>query len=165
MICVDLDESVIKSDGVFVNGVVYWETMGGEMLAFDLSNEIYGVQTLPIGEGALSKVHGELSYVKARYHHPMRMCVLDVYGGSIMSWKNTMTFDISSYELEDGELVDCGVLANSCDDVIAVTMKKFGGPNCLYVYHVKDQKVEGPKYFRNSNISKLFPYVNSLVSL
>ncbi|KAJ9540956.1 hypothetical protein OSB04_027462 [Centaurea solstitialis] len=166
MICVDLDESNIKSGGVFVNGVVYWETMGGEMLAFDLTNEIYGVQALPIGEGgALSKVHGELSYVKAWYHHPTKTCVLDVYGGSIMSRKNTITFDISSYELEDGELVDCAVLANTCDDVIAVTMKKFGGRNCLYVYHVKDQKVEGPKYLRDSNVSKLFPYVNNLVSL
>ncbi|KAI3747755.1 hypothetical protein L6452_10390 [Arctium lappa] len=166
MICVDLDESDIKSDGVFVNGVVYWETTGGELLAFDLKNEIYGIQSLPFGEGgALSMVHGELSYVKAQYHHPMRICILDVYGGSIMSLKNTMTFDISSYGLEDGELVDCRVLANSCDDVIAVTMKKFEGPNCLYVYHVKDHKVEGPKFLQNSNISKLFPYVNSLVSL
>lgn len=164
MICVDLDESDIKSDGVFVNGVVYWETTGGALLAFDLKNEIYGVQALPFAEGgALSKVHGELSYVKAHYHPSMSICILDVYGGSIMSLKNTMTFDISSYGLEDGGLVDCRVLANSCDDVIAVIMKKFEGPNCLYVYHVKDQKVEGPKFLQNSNTSKLFPYVNSLV--
>lgn len=159
MICVDMD---VKSDGIFVNGVVYWETTGGEMLGFDLKNEFYGVQTLPNG-GALSKVNGELCYVKGYYWHSMRMCVLDVYGGGVMSLKSRMSFGVPFDDVEDGEIVDCKVLGNSCDDVVAFVLEKSGGQKRLFVYHVKDGKVEGPWFLWGS--FKLFPYVNSLVSI
>lgn len=159
VICVNLD---IKSDGIFVNGVVYWETTGGEMLGFDLKNEFYGVQTIPVG-GAFSKVNGVLSYVKGYYCHSVRMCVLDVYGGDVMSLKSTMSFDVPFDGGEDGEMFDCRVLGNSCDDIVAFILENSKGQKCLFVYHVKDGKVEGPWFLWGS--VKLFPYVNSLVSI
>lgn len=163
-ICVDLDESDVKSEGIFVDGNVYWETTGGVLLAFDLKNEIYGVQKLPLDEGgALSKVHGELCYVKAQYHHSMRLCMLVVYGGVTMSLKNTISFDVSVDGVEDGEFVECRVVANPRDDVLAVVVKASQGQERLYVYHVKDQILQGPWFISHSR--KLFPYVNSLVSL
>ncbi|KAL7613060.1 hypothetical protein Lser_V15G07276 [Lactuca serriola] len=161
-ICLDFDESDVKSEGLYVNGIVYWETTRGELLAFDLKNEFYSVQKLPLG-GALSKVNGELCYVKGYYCHSVKMCVLDVYGGGVMSLKSTMSVDVRLDGVEDGEMVDCRVLGNSCDDVVAFILEKSQGQNCLFAYHMKDQKVEGPWYVWNS--IKLFPYVNSLVSI
>lgn len=164
MICVDLDESEVKSDGIFINGGVYWETTGGELLAVDLKNEIYSVQTIPSREGgALSNVHGEICYVKATYIHALRSCILDVYGGGVMSLKDSFDFEVSVDGVEDGEVVDCMVLGNSSDDVIAVVVKISEAQKWLYVYHVKDEEVEEPFFLWGSD--KLFPYVNSLVSL
>ncbi|KAI3794219.1 hypothetical protein L1987_36848 [Smallanthus sonchifolius] len=161
MICADL-ESEVKSDGIFVNGVVYWETTGGELLAFDLKNEIYSVQKLPVDEGgALTNFHGELCHVRAEYDRFTRSCVLDVYGDGVMSLKNTINIPVDDVEV--GELVDCTVLGNSCDDVVALVVKVSQGQECLYAYHVKDEKVQGLGVFNHSN--KLFPYVNSLVSI
>lgn len=161
-ICLDFDESDVKSEGLYVNGIVYWETTRGELLAFDLKNEFYSVQKLPLG-GALSKVNGELCYVKGYYCHSVKMCVLDVYGGGVMSLKSTMSVDVHLDGVEDGEMVDCRVLGNSCDDVVAFILEKSQGQNCLFAYYMKDQKVEGPWYVWSS--IKLFPYVNSLVSI
>ncbi|KAI3722791.1 hypothetical protein L2E82_33879 [Cichorium intybus] len=161
-ICVDLGTSDLKSDGVFVNGVVYWEVTGGKLLAFDMKNEIYGVQKLPEG-GALSMVHGELCYVKGHYRHYNKMCVLDVYNGSLMSSKNTMSFCVPFDDVARGDVVGCSILGNTCDDDIVVILKKAEGRDCLFVYRVKRQKVEGPLLLDSS--IKLFPYVNSLVSI
>ncbi|KAI3519266.1 hypothetical protein L1887_08295 [Cichorium endivia] len=162
-ICVDLGISDLISDGVFVNGVVCWEVTGGKLLAFDMKNEIYGVQTLPEG-GALSMVHGELCYVKGHYYrHSNKMCVLEVYNGSLMSLKKTMRFCVPFDDVALGDVVGCSVLGNTCDDDIVVILKKAEGRDCLFVYRVKRQKVEGPLLLDSS--IKLFPYVNSLVSI
>lgn len=161
-ICFDFDESDVKSNGLFVNGVAYWETTRGELLAFDLKHEIYSVQKLP-SDGTLSKVNGELCYVKGYYCHSVKKCALDVYGGGVMSLKSTMSFHVPYHGVEDGEMVDCIVLGNSCDDVVAFILKKSEGQSCLFVYHMKDREVEGPWHLWGS--AKLFPYVNSLVSI
>ncbi|XP_071735275.1 F-box protein At5g03970-like [Rutidosis leptorrhynchoides] len=176
MICVDMTESELESEGLFVNGVAYWVTTGGVLLAFDLKNEIYGLQTIPFSGGSLSKISGEICYVKAQHHHVSRSCSLDVYGGGFMSLKKTIKFKLPvipkkssikasnySYGVEDDYVMDCVVLANSCDDVIAVTMEMSNGRFVLYAYHVNDQKVEGPWHLKGSR--DVFPYVSSLVPL
>ncbi|KAJ0703461.1 putative F-box domain-containing protein [Helianthus annuus] len=160
--CTDFDASDVTSDAVFVNGVAYWETKGGGLLAFDWKNGFYSVQKVPFCEGgALTNIRGEVCYVSGKYDHATRSCVLDVYGDGVMSLKNTIRIPVD--DVEDGEFVDCTVLANSCDDVVALVVKVSQLHKCLYVYHVKDERVQGPVFF--SHCEKLFPYVNSLVSL
>lgn len=161
-ICLDFTESDLKTDGVFVNGVVYWETTCGELLAFDLKNEFHGVQKLPLG-GTLSKVNGELCYVKGYYCNSVKICVLHVYGGGVMALKSTMRVHVPFDGVtDDGGMVLFKVLGNSCDDVVAFVLKSQGS-NCLFVYHVKERKVTGPCFIGSS--TKLFPYVNSLASI
>nr|KAJ0212666.1 hypothetical protein LSAT_V11C400227380 [Lactuca sativa] len=169
-ICTDLNESDIKTDGIFVNGVVYWETTGGKLLAFDMKNEIYGIQTLPVFGGVLSKVHGEICYVKGYYRYSDKEFVLNVHhGGGLMSLKNTITFGVPCDDVivESGnkKVVKCEILGNSCDDVVAVILKRSQWHESLFAYHVKDRRVEGPWFLQRYFKSKLFPYVNSLVSL
>nr|XP_043632876.1 uncharacterized protein LOC122604047 [Erigeron canadensis] len=165
MVCVDLDQSDVKGGGIFVDGIVYWETLGCELLAFDLKNEIYGVQKLPfVGGGGLVKIFGEICYVNAHYHHPMRSCILDVYGGSVMSLRKTMYIKVSLGDIEDGELLNCSVVPNSSDDaVVGVIVENSGGRKYLYVHRVKDQRTQGPCFLLGSK--NLFAYVNSLANL
>ncbi|KAK9061996.1 hypothetical protein SSX86_019180 [Deinandra increscens subsp. villosa] len=162
LICPDMDASDLKSGGISVNGVVYWETRGGELLACDFKNGIYSLQKLPVGEGgALSNIHGEVCYVRAEYDFSVKLCRVDVYGNAGLSLKNTIYVSVD--DVEEGEFVDCTVLGNSCDDVIGLVVKASQGQKRLYTYHVGEEKVEGPGFFIHSE--KLFPYVNSLVSI
>ncbi|KAK1410413.1 hypothetical protein QVD17_36950 [Tagetes erecta] len=161
MICVDL-ESEVKGDGIFVNGVCYWETNGGELLAYDLKNDIYSVQKLPFSEGsALSNIDGELCFVTAAYDHATKSCVLDVYGDGVMSLKKTITVPV--VHIEDGEFVECTVVGNSCDDVVGLVVKGSQWQKRLYLYHHRERNVQGLGVFSHSK--KLVPYVNSLVSI
>ncbi|KAD7479260.1 hypothetical protein E3N88_02396 [Mikania micrantha] len=162
VVCADL-ESDVMSDGIFLSGVVYWETQGGELLAYDSMNEIYSIQKLPFNEcgGALTNFHGELSYVRAEYDHSMKSCTLDVYGVGGMFLKDTINVAVD--DVEDGEFVNCKVLGNSCGDVVALVVNVSWGQKRLFVYQVRDKKVEGPEALDDS--MQLFPYVNSLVSL
>ncbi|KAI7728774.1 hypothetical protein M8C21_028703 [Ambrosia artemisiifolia] len=162
MICPDFSASDVTSDAIYVNGVAYWETRGGGLLAYDVKNEIYSVQKVPFDEsGALTNINGEVCYVRGRYNHALKSCMLDVYGDGVMSLKNTISIPVD--DIEDGEFVDCAVLANACDDVVAVVVKVSQLQKRVYTYHVKDKKVQGPVVF--SHCEKLIPYVNSLVSM
>ncbi|GKB58331.1 hypothetical protein Tco_0914517, partial [Tanacetum coccineum] len=160
-ICVDLHESDVRSDGIFVGGVAYWETSGGELLGFDLKNEIYGVQSIPYSEGgALSKVYGELCYVRAHYNDETKLCFVDVFSGGAMTLKESLAFEINC--IDDGMVVNCVVVGNPCDDVIAVVVQSRWSSH-LYAYSLKEKVAEGPCNLRGS--VKLFPYVNSLIPI
>lgn len=161
-ICVDLHESDVRSNGIYVGGVAYWETTGGELLGFDLKNEIYGVQSVPYVEGgALSKVNGELCYVKANYHHETSYCFLDVFSGGAMTLKDSLGFEVDCFE--DGMDVNCVVVGNPCDDMIAVVLQSRRA-NHLYAYSLKEKMAIGPCIIWGS-VVKLFPYVNSLIPI
>ncbi|PWA56095.1 Concanavalin A-like lectin/glucanase, subgroup [Artemisia annua] len=63
-----LSQGTIVGNGIFVSGVAYWGTTGGEFLGFYLKNEIYGVQYIPYGEGGgLSKKR----YASLKLTHPI----------------------------------------------------------------------------------------------
>ncbi|KAI7747060.1 hypothetical protein M8C21_002496, partial [Ambrosia artemisiifolia] len=182
MICLDFSASDVTSDAIFVNGVAYWETRGGRLFAYDVKNEIYSVQKVPFDEsGALTNIKGEVYYVRGRYNHALKSCMLDVYGDGVMSLKNTIRIPVD--DIEDSEFVDFAVLANSCDDVVAVVVKVSQLQKCVYAYHVKDTKVQGPVFFshceklimltasflclvsNHCRRGRLFDNVNSLVSI
>ncbi|XP_076897831.1 uncharacterized protein LOC143551251 isoform X2 [Bidens hawaiensis] len=162
-LCSDLDASEVESESILVNGVAYWETKDGGLLAFDLKNEIHSVQKLPFGksDGALTNIHGEICYVRARYESYRKSCVLEVYGDGFMSLKKTVI--VPDDNLESAEFLDCEVLSNSCDDVIVLVVKGSWGQNRLYVYHMKEDKARRVGIL--GHFEKLFPYVNSLVSI
>ena len=130
-------------------------------MGFDLQNEIYGVQSVPYGEGgALSNVNGELCYVKANYHHETRYCFVDVFSGGAMTLKDSLGFEVDCTEYDMD--VNCIVVGNPCDDMIAVVVQSRGA-NRLYAYSLKEKMAIGPCYLRGS--VKLFPYVNSLIPI
>lgn len=155
--CVELGNSVLIDNGFYLNGIVYWQTSGGELLAFDLKNEICGVQPLPRGTegpGIVSQLDGELCYIEAHYQHGNNTCIVEIYG-NFLSQKHTIQFGLT----RPWGMNDCRVLSPVGSDVLTILFK-----DCIYTYNLEDGKVEivgNTADFRG----RYFPYVNSLVSL
>lgn len=68
-VCSELGAPYLKDNGLYRNGVAYWATSTGELLAFDTVNDICGVQPICSdvrdGGGILTLIDGELSYVQS----------------------------------------------------------------------------------------------------
>ncbi|KAL2488718.1 Uncharacterized protein Fot_42010 [Forsythia ovata] len=46
-VCVELEDSIIKSNGFYMERIAYWEISSDKVLAFDFKNDIYQVMCLP----------------------------------------------------------------------------------------------------------------------
>ncbi|GER42980.1 F-box family protein [Striga asiatica] len=60
-----MDEE-LSGHGLYMNGMAYWKTNGGKVVAFDTKTEVCGVVALPHGSparGALVEMNGQLAYV------------------------------------------------------------------------------------------------------
>ncbi|KAK3033813.1 hypothetical protein RJ639_034231 [Escallonia herrerae] len=155
---VELDNSELKDSRFYMEGIAYWETYSGQLLAFDVKNEICGVQPLPPERtplGVLSQMDGELCYIQGMIQAD-GTCIISIYGGFDMRLKHS----ICTYHVKQGVIAaECRVLPSVNSDVLMFLVE-----DVLYSYHMRDEKV---KMMRTGSGfgAKYFPYVNSLVSL
>lgn len=150
----------LKGDGFFLKGVAFWETCSGAILAFDLSDEQYGVlSTPPSGEasqGVLTEMHGELCYILP--HKEGDQVIIDIYGGWNMILKYEIPLDPEVPGLITEELRPLTCVNG---DILIVLLG-----STLCACNVKERKLE---MINTSNVSttgaevKFLPYVNSLV--
>ncbi|XP_028051390.1 F-box protein At5g07610-like isoform X2 [Camellia sinensis] len=158
--CIELGELTTLKGGFYMKGMVYWETSSGNVLAFDMKNEICGILPLPCvsGEGGvLAQRQGELCYVQARYQKGNDYAIA-IYAGMEMSLKHNIAVKI---ERDQGGLThhQCRALACVNDDVVMILVGMV-----VYSYHLREQKVEVISR-RQDFGGRYLPYVNSLVLL
>ncbi|KAL6993602.1 hypothetical protein U1Q18_011716 [Sarracenia purpurea var. burkii] len=159
--CIELGDSALLKGGFYAGRMVYWETLSGKVLAFDMKTEICGVLSLPwpgIGadNGVLGQMHGELCYVKA-HNDGGKVCIIDVYGGMEMALKCKFTLNLE--DVESGYEEECRVLPWVSDEIVMVLVGRVA-----YSYHLMDRKVE--VISREEDVwARYLPYVNSLVSM
>lgn len=155
-ICFELDALKLSGDGFYMKGMVYWETLAGSVLAFDLTYEQCWILPLPPEcgpEGVLTKRHGELCYILP--HKKDNEYAIRIYGDFKMVLKHSFPLELDDFGYTSG-----GLRALSClnDDVLAIL---FG--NRIITYHVKAQKVKILGTVRPDGFVTCHPYVNSLV--
>ncbi|KAL2551525.1 hypothetical protein Fot_05144 [Forsythia ovata] len=152
-VCVELEDSIIKSNGFYMEGIAYWETSSDEVLAFDFKNDIYQVLVLPserAPDGVLTRFHGELCYV-CGYNQSGNLYTVNIYGN--MSLKHSLFFDLEELCTQHCRVLPC---INS-DFVIILARSK------LYCYNLKDQKFEVVSFKGIwDHQANYLPYVNSL---
>ncbi|KAK9284917.1 hypothetical protein L1049_024098 [Liquidambar formosana] len=145
------------SVGFYMKGITYWEISPGKALAFDLKEDLCGVQPLPScswPRGVLTEMHGELCYVRA--YRQGNECKIDIYGDIDMKLKRTIHLNPP-----DAGESSWGFQALPClnSELLIILVGKR-----IYSYHVKDQKLALINSAGNNDMRYL-PYVNSLVSL
>ncbi|KAL2531534.1 Uncharacterized protein Adt_04885 [Abeliophyllum distichum] len=152
-VCVELEDSIIKSNGFYTEGIAYWETSSDKVLAFDFKNEIYQVLVLPserAPDGVLTRFQGELCYV-CGYNQSGNLYTVNIYGN--MSLKHSLFFDLEELGTQHCRVLPC---INS-DFVIILVRGK------LYCYNLKDQKFEVVSFKGIwDHQANYLPYVNSL---
>lgn len=156
--CCELNASKLNGDGLFMKGVAFWETSAGDILAFDLNEEQYGILSLPLGSGphgALVEMHGELCYILP--HRKGYEYNLDIYGDMDMNLKHSISLD-GDFFREFTEKMRALACVNS--DVVIVNIGKI-----LIAYDVKAGKAEVLRSGTRTDdgYGRYFPYVNSLV--
>ncbi|KAL5557268.1 hypothetical protein UlMin_039504 [Ulmus minor] len=157
--CCDLNPSSLTRDGIFLKGMVYWETSSRAVLAFDMKDEHYGVLPLPATSGihgVLTVMHGELHYVLP--HTQGNLLVMEIYGGWDMSLKRRVIFHS---ELVPNSIGVLRALASPNDNLLIILL---GFRVCAL--HLKNRMVEIISFNEyNDNLARYLPYVNSLVPL
>ncbi|KAL2551552.1 hypothetical protein Fot_05171 [Forsythia ovata] len=152
-VCVELEDSIIKSNGFYMEGIAYWETSSDDVLAFDFKNDIYQVLVLPserAPDGVLTRFHGELCYV-CGYNQSGNLYTVNIYGN--MSLKHSLFFD-----LEELCTQHCRVLPCINSDFVNILAR-----GKLYCYNLKDQKFEVVSFKGIwDHQANYLPYVNSL---
>ncbi|KAK6804810.1 hypothetical protein RDI58_002594 [Solanum bulbocastanum] len=118
--------------------MAYWNTTSNEVLAFDVKNEVSAVLHVPIPPGrygALTQIEDELCHVTA-YNEGGDVFVLDIYGGMYMSLN---TF------------IPC---FNNADDIVVIYTNER-----IYLYHLREQKVEALRTPGQLNPQRRFIYL------
>ncbi|POO02554.1 F-box domain containing protein [Trema orientale] len=148
-----------KGDGFLLKGVAFWETCSGAVLAFDSTDEQYGMlPTPPSSEsslGVLTEMHGELCYILP--HEKADEPRIDVYGGWNLSLKYKIPLDSEVPDHITGELRPLPCVDG---DVLMVLLG-----TRLCACNVKEGKL---KTIKSNVLSsgaenvKFLPYVNSL---
>ena len=155
-LCCEEDALKLSGDGFYMKGMVYWETLAGSVLAFNLTSEQN--ETLPLPpkcgpEGVLTKRHGELCYILP--HKKDNEYAIGIYGDFKMVLKHSFPLELDDFGTPEG----LRALPSLNDDVLAIL---FG--NRIITYHVKAQKVKILGTVRPDGFVTCHPYVNSLVS-
>lgn len=178
-VCTELGAPYLKDNGLYKNGVAYWATSLGELLAFDIVSDICGVQPLcsgvQNGGGILTLIDGELSYVQS-YIQPSdfqssrqtgnlsdemgavkNKCVIEIFGGINMCLKRR---DVVSLNMRIYNTWSFRVLF-----AVKSNLFIFNIDDILYSCDVKKKKFEVISGGRIKPTITYIPYVNSLVSL
>ncbi|KAK4262186.1 hypothetical protein QN277_027771 [Acacia crassicarpa] len=162
-VCSDLMGTKLSGDGFYMKGFAYWETDYGEVLAFDMSYEMYSIFPLPSNrgpEGVLTECRGELSYI-VPYKLENDGCLIEVCGGMGMNLKDAISFPIGKMakEGDDDEEEECfRALPCLSGDKFAVLV----GWN-LVVYDAKENSAESLNIRSIYGGGRFLSYVNSLV--
>lgn len=164
-VCSELDALKLNGDGIFLKGVVFWETFAGAILAFDLKEEHYGILSLPPNsgpQGVLTEMRGELCYIL-----PVRegnSYTLEIYGDMDMNLKHKIPLDLGFVRL--GRHQSLRVLACLKDDAVVMLVG-----DRVISYHMKGGTLKTLRHTEivcaeyNAGFVKYLPYVNSLVHL
>ncbi|XP_062010847.1 F-box protein At5g03970-like [Rosa rugosa] len=164
-VCSELDALKLNGDGIFLKGVVFWETFAGAILAFDLKEEHYGILSLPPNsgpQGVLTEMRGELCYIL-----PVRegnSYTLEIHGDMDMNLKHIIPLNLGFLSHTHQESIR--VLACVNDDAVVIL---FG--DRVIAYNMKARTVETLRDIvignyngeYNAGFAKYLPYVNSLV--
>lgn len=178
-VCSELGAPYLKDNGFYKNGVAYWATSTGELLAFDTVNDICGVQPIcsdvKDGGGILTLIDGELSYVQTSMQTGnfgdetetgntgdeketvKNKCVIEIFGGVNMCLKrrDVVGLDMKIYDAWSFRVlfaVKSNIFIFNIDDI-------------LYSCDVKKEKFEMIRRWRIKPGTTYIPYVNSLVPL
>ncbi|XP_031255078.1 F-box protein At5g49610-like [Pistacia vera] len=148
----------LSRNGFYMKNVVYWKTLTGPVLAFDLKNELYGI--LPLlssieSHGAMMQMYGELCYILPQIQDGK--CMLNVYGNMAMSLKCVIPL---KSEVVGETVSNCRVLTCVNDDMLIILL-----PRRVIAYHVREQKVELLSEERTEDFETFLPYINSLVTV
>ncbi|XP_017255937.1 uncharacterized protein LOC108225555 isoform X2 [Daucus carota subsp. sativus] len=177
LVCPEFEVASLEDNGLYRNGVAYWATTLGYLLALDIKNSFYQVQPICSerlkAEGILTLLDGELSYIQA-YVEPSYLesgtccddtddvkntCIIEIFGGVTMRLRRRVTvkLDMKIYDTQSFKVL----FAPKRDFFI------FNIENVLYSCNVEEKKFEVIRS-RSRGISSsttYTPYVNSLVSL
>ncbi|KAK8587097.1 hypothetical protein V6N13_086102 [Hibiscus sabdariffa] len=158
-VCCELDGLELHNGGYYLKGVVYWESLSGVILAFDLKDEEYGILPRPAngvqyGNGTLTVRHGELCYILPCYQD--NVCTIYIYGNMDMSLKSVinLTYDAG---ITFGV---CRALGFINDDILILAL----GVKVIS-YHVREDRVELIGTSKGGPCPTYVPYVNSLASV
>ncbi|KAK1357566.1 hypothetical protein POM88_050822 [Heracleum sosnowskyi] len=170
-VCSELGAPYLKDNGLYKNGVAYWATSTGELLAFDTVNDICGVQPIcsdvKDGGGILTLIDGDLFYVQTSMQTEIDMfsdeegvkskCIIEIFGGVNMSLKRR---DVVGLDMEIYNAWSFRVLFAVKSNIFIFNIN-----DILYSCDVKKEKFEVIRRGRIKPNTTYIPYVNSLVPL
>lgn len=165
--CADIGISTLQDNGFYMNGVAYWLTSSGELLAYDVKNELCGVQPIPCevkAEGILALMDDEIAYIQAyipafREDDQSQMCIIEIFGGVGMILKRRVAVDVEF--VSRFYSTRCRVLLSLNNNVLIIYIA-----GMIYSFNIIDEKFEAMNTREKYHSEGLyFPYVNSLVSL
>ncbi|CAA0833830.1 Unknown protein [Striga hermonthica] len=140
-----------------MNGMAFWKTTGGKVVAFDPKTEVCGVVTLPRGSparGALVEIRGQLAYVGiSESDYAVEM----YYGVEMGLRKRVELFQ----EVGGVGGCYCGVLPYCEEGKVMVVV---GG--LVYCCGLEDKRIKevGRWWWAEfTESTRFFPYVNTLV--
>lgn len=142
-----------------MNGIAYWETTGGKVLAFSLKNEVYELIPLPSDAptgGVLSQIQGELCYIGVSIFSGN--CSIKIYAGMDLRLKHVMNVNL---EVVPDQFPRYRVLPCLHGNVVMILVESF-----VCSCSLSDQKIEvvGRVAEEGSRAADNYlAYVNSLV--
>ncbi|KAK3224100.1 hypothetical protein Dsin_011125 [Dipteronia sinensis] len=154
-VCCEADALTLSNDGFYVKGNVYWKTLSGAILIFNLYYEMYSIVRLPPNhgpQGALTHLHGELCYVLPAIVDDE--CIISIYGNDYMSLKYEITL------LHKMSGMYCQALPSVNDEMLMILLEEG-----VIAYHVKTEKVEFLSEERVEGYQTILPYINTLVGI
>ncbi|XP_073065561.1 F-box protein At5g49610-like [Primulina eburnea] len=156
-ICLELEAGFTLADyGFYIKGTAYWETSSRKVLAFNPTNAIHEIISLPNvcpHGGILTEMNEELCYIGISNTCENDYFV-EVYGGLYLNLKYKMKLRLQM-ALNRYRLLPClngniVMILNGC---------------AIHSYSLKDEKLEVIGSKAGSSEAKYLPYVNSLVSV
>jgi F-box interacting protein len=154
--CCELGDVKLNSGGFYYNGILYWETPAGCILAFNLNNEEYGILPLPVTagpDGVLAPMNGEICYILPCVEEDGD-CVIKVYGNMDMSLKSEIPIDSEGVDLFSGK---CRALSCVNDDTLILIVGR-----SVEAYSVKQKKMSYLGRALSGGYGKYLPYINTL---
>ncbi|XP_009371580.2 uncharacterized protein LOC103960815 [Pyrus x bretschneideri] len=160
-VCYELETTELEGYTLYLKGVLFWETLTGVILAFDVKEQQYGILPLPFStgpRGVISQMNGELCYILPRVE--FGQFSLEIYGNMDMSLKQKIYLvgQIFTSFVDTVRLLAC---VN--DDVMLILV---GQRVIAYGVKAGEEKVlKILDYGLGAGNERYLPYVNSLVQI